>query len=294
MLQVRLRAHGIKLKPKKYKLFKLEVNYLGQIVSASGYRLDPANVEAVLSLQKSNPSTVREVRKLLGLLGYYRRYIPNFARTAYPLYQLLQADPDNVARTVRGNKQHSKRGSIPSSKPVVWGEHQKALEKLLDHLTSAPVLGYPDFSQPFVLHADPSQEGLGAVLYQRQDGKMRVIGYGSRSLTKAERNYHLHSGKLEFLALKWVVCEHFRDYLYYALYYAPHFVIYTDNNPLTYMLTTAGFEARYFVEPYCFLASVTEWKPVTVRDLLVSNNIYHIWSQEPDLESELAELCLEN
>ena len=90
-----------------------------------------------------------EVRKLLGRLGYYRRYIQNFARMAYPIYQLLQADPDNVARTVRGNKQHSKRGSVPSSKPVVWGEqHQKALEKLLDHLTSAPVLGYPDFSQP--------------------------------------------------------------------------------------------------------------------------------------------------
>ena len=236
----RLRAHGIKLKPKKCKLFKREVNYLGQIVSASGYRLDPANVEAVLSLQKNNPSTVREVRKLLGLLGYYRRYIPNFARTAYPLYQLLQADPDNVARTVRGNKQYSKRGSVPSSKPVVWGEqHQKALEKLLDHLTSAPVLGYPDFSQPFVLHTNASQEGLGAVLYQRQDGKMRVIGFWPRSLTKAERNYHLHSGKLEFLALKWAVCEHFRDYLYYA----PHFVIYTDNNPLTYVLTTAKLNA---------------------------------------------------
>ena len=194
------------------------MNYLGQIVSASGYRLDPANVEAVLSLKKSNPSTVGEVRKLLGLLDYYRRYIPNFARTACTLYQLLHADPDNVARTVRGNKQHSKRGSVPSSKPVVWGEqHQKALEKLLDHLTSAPV--YPDFSQPF--------------------GKMRVIGYGSWSLTKAERNFHLHSGKLEFLALKWAVCQHFRDYLYYA----PHFVIYTDNNPLTYMLTTAKLNA---------------------------------------------------
>ena len=99
------------------------------------------------------------------------------------------------------------------------------------------MLGYPDFSQPFVLNTDASQEGLGAVLYQRQDGKMRVIGFWPRSLTKAERNYHLHSGKLEFLALKWVVCEHFRDYLYYA----PHFVIYTDNNPLTYVLMTAKF-----------------------------------------------------
>ena len=101
------------------------------------------------------------------------------------------------------------------------------------------MLGYPDFSQPFVVHTDASQEGLGAVLYQRQDGKMRVTGYGSRSLTKAERNYHLHSGKLEFLALKWAVCQYFRDYLYYA----PHFIIYTDNKPLTYVLTTAKLNA---------------------------------------------------
>ena len=131
----RQRAHGIKLKPKKWKLFKREVNYLGQIVSASAYRSDPANVEVVLSLKKSNPSTVGEVRKLLGRLGYCRRYIQNFGRMAYPIYQLLQADPDNVARTVRGNKQHSKRGSVPSSNSVVWGEqHQKALINKNHHL----------------------------------------------------------------------------------------------------------------------------------------------------------------
>ena len=110
---------------------------------------------------------------------------------------------------------------------------------MLDHIVSPPILGYPDFSKSFVLHTDASQEGLGAVLYQKQDGKMRVIGYGSRSLTKAEKNYYLHSGKLEFLALKWAVCEHFRDYLYHV----PDFIVYTDNNPLTYVLTTAKLNA---------------------------------------------------
>ena len=69
---------------------------------------------------------------------------------------------------------------------------------------------------------------------------MRVIGYGSRTLTPAERNYHLHSGKLEFLALKWSICDKFRDYLYYA----PTFTVYTDNNPLTlYVLSTARLNA---------------------------------------------------
>eukprot|EP00795_Rhopilema_esculentum_P008615 gene8615-14627_t len=96
-------------------------------------------------------------------------------------------------------------------------------------------MAYPDFSIPFVLHSDTSQEGLGAVLYQKQQGKMRVIGYASRTLSPAERKYHLHSVKLEFLALKCDVTEQFRDYLFSA----PKFTIYTDNNPLTYVMSTA-------------------------------------------------------
>lgn len=76
------------------------------------------------------------------------------------------------------------------------------------------IMAYPDFEQPFVLHADATSEGLGAVLYQEQGGKLRVVGHGSRTLTPAERNYHLHTGKLEFLALKWAVTDKFRDYVF--------------------------------------------------------------------------------
>ena len=97
------------------------------------------------------------------------------------------------------------------------------------------VMAYPDFERPFVLHTDASSEGLGAVLYQEQGGKLRVVGYGSRTLTPAERSYHLHSGKLEFLALKWAITDKFRDYLFYA----PSFTVFTDNNPLTYVMSSA-------------------------------------------------------
>ncbi|KAJ8015950.1 hypothetical protein DPEC_G00002020 [Dallia pectoralis] len=86
-----------------------------------------------------------------------------------------------------------------------------------------------------VRYLDASNQGLGAVLYQHQNGNLRVIAYGSRTLTAAEQNYHLHSGKLEFLALKWAVTEKFRDYLYYA----PTFTVFSDNNPLTYVLSSA-------------------------------------------------------
>lgn len=106
-------------------------------------------------------------------------------------------------------------------------------------LVSPPVLAYVDFNLPFTLHTDASERGLGAILYQRQDGKLRVIGYSSRTLTAAEKNDRLHSGKLEFLALKWAMCEKFRDYLFYA----PHFTVYTDNNPLTYVMSMTKLNA---------------------------------------------------
>ena len=68
---------------------------------------------------------------------------------------------------------------------------------------------------------------------------MKVIIYASRNLTPAEKNYHLHSGKLEFLALKWSVTEKFRDYLYYA----NEFIVYSDNNHLLYVMSTANLNA---------------------------------------------------
>lgn len=113
------------------------------------------------------------------------------------------------------------------------------MSNFIDELTSAPVMAYPDFELPLILHTNASNEGLGAVLYQQQDGKLRVIDYASRSLSPAEKKYHLHSGKLEFLALKWAMTEHFRDYLLHA----KSFTVFTDNNPLTYILRTAKLNA---------------------------------------------------
>jgi hypothetical protein len=101
-------------------------------------------------------------------------------------------------------------------------------------------MAYHEHNNYFVLRTDASESGLGAVLCQQQNEILRVIAYGSRTLTTAEKNYYLHSGKLEFLALKWAICEQFRNYLYYA----PSFVVFTDNNPLTYyVLSTAKLNA---------------------------------------------------
>ena len=114
-------------------------------------------------------------------------------------------------------------------------EHQKVIDETVEYLKSPNVIAYPDFNVPFIVHCDASQDGLGAALYQKQGGEIRIISLASRTLTPAERNYFMHSGKLEFLALKWSITEKFKDYLING----PPFEVVTDNNPLTYVLTTA-------------------------------------------------------
>lgn len=228
-------------KPRKCDLFKPEVRYLGRIVSAEGSRMDPADTAAVRALNNKQPGTVGELRAILGLLSYYRSYIKGFSCIASPLYDLLKAPLNTeTQQNVRKKWTMKKNNSVPSSAPNQWSDvHQSVLEQLINCLVMPPVLGFPDFSQPFILHTDASNQGLGAVLYQRQNGKLRVISYGSRTLTAAEKNYNLHSGKLEFLALKWAITDKFRDYLYYA----PFFTVFSDNNPLTYVLSTAKLNA---------------------------------------------------
>ena len=103
----------------------------------------------------------------------------------------------------------------------------------------APVLSFADYSKPSLLEINASKDGLGAVLLQKgNDGKYHPIAYGSKALSKSEKNYH--SSKLEFLALKWAVTEHFWEYLQYS---PEPFLIRTDNNPLTYVMMTLNLDA---------------------------------------------------
>ena len=84
-------------------------------------------------------------------------------------------------------------------------------------------------SKLFVLHTDASDQGIGCALHQYQNDRLRVLGYGSRTLVGAETKYH--SSKLEFLSLKWSIREHFCD----SLFYADHLDVCTDFNPLVYL-----------------------------------------------------------
>ena len=120
---------------------------------------------------------------------------------------------------------------------IKWDlECQKAFDKLKELCTTTPILAYTDFGKPFKLHTDASVLGLGTLLYQVKEGVEKVISHASHSLTKFESKYPVH--KLEFLCLKWVITDQFHEYLY-----GNTFDVYTDNNPLTYVLTTAKLDA---------------------------------------------------
>ena len=221
---------GLKLNPAKCVLFKREVQYLGRIVNEGGYRMDEDSVKAVTELANKTFQTVGQVRKLMGLLSYHRRHVQSFAEIAKPLNDLLAESEEEEGKTTTTSKS-SKKG-VPSSNRILWtSEHQAALEKLISFITNPPILAYADYNSEFFLHTDASGAGLGAILYQEQHGIKRVIAYASRSLKPAERNYH--STKLEFMAMKWAICDRFRDYLSYA----DHFKVYTDNNPLLFVMS---------------------------------------------------------
>ena len=158
------------------------------------------------------PKTYIQVHMFGGLVGHYRRFIKGFANIACPLYNVLGKEV--------------KMGPVDLP-PEAW----EAIDILKGKAQSMPVLVFPDFDKPFLLETDTSKEGLRVALSQKQsNGWYHPTSFGSHSLTPAERNYH--SSKLEFLALKWSVTEHFKEYLTYA-----PFVVQTDKDLFTYVLT---------------------------------------------------------
>ena len=231
----RLIENNLKVEPEKCYLFMLIVAFLGHRVSEKGVETDPKKTAAIMDWP--TPTSAAEVLTFVCKVGYYRRYIEHFSQRAAPLYHVVNMDPNRGKRRRKGKPQTPKK---PQPGTFIWNsECQTAFDDLKQALVTAPILAYPDFEKPFVLETDASYKGLGAVLSQEQDGKMRVIAYASRSLRGAEKNHvRYNSLKLELLALKWAVTEKFRDYLL-----GTTFTVFTDNNPLRYVMTTAKLSA---------------------------------------------------
>lgn len=215
----RLHTEGLKAKLEKCFFFREEVGYLGHVISSKGVSTDPAKVEAVANWQR--PRCVTELRSFLGFASYYRRFVAGFAKLASPLHKLV-AD-------LSGTK--TRRAPNKNLEDAWTPQCEESFEALKLRLVSSPVLAYADFSLPFILEVDASFSGLGAVLSQEQEGRVRPVAYASRGLRPTERNMTNYSSmKLEFLALKWAMTEKFREYLL-----GHKCVVFTDNNPLSYI-----------------------------------------------------------
>ena len=246
----RLSKYGLRLKPKKCMFFSNEIKFLGHMVTDKGLQKDPSKIQAILDWQP--PSSVSQVRQFMGLCGFVRKFIPNFATIAAPITDLTRGYSNS-----KTNKIHNR---IREVEKFSWTEAQDQAFKALKHIIAQDVtLSYADFSRPFRLSTDACRTGLGAILEQQEaDGKWRPIGFASRRTNDTERNYATH--KLEFLALRWAISEKFSDYLR-----THRFTVYTDNNPLTYVLTNQKLDAtaqRWVasLEPYSFNI---EYKPGT-------------------------------
>uniref|UniRef100_A0A3P9CQ39 ribonuclease H n=1 Tax=Maylandia zebra TaxID=106582 RepID=A0A3P9CQ39_9CICH len=236
---LRLKEFGLKLAPEKCKFFQTSVKYLGHVVSERGVETDAEKIKALTSWPV--PTNLKELRSFLGFAGYYRRFIQGFSNIVRPLNELTAGYPPLRKGKKRPTKQQS---SMYHSPKELFGDRwtqkcQEAFEQVIGRLTSAPVLGFADPRLPYILHTDASTIGLGAALYQLQDGQLRAIAFASRGLSRSEMRYPAH--KLEFLALKWAVTEKFSDYLY-----GTEFTVVTDSNPLTYILTSAKLDATSY------------------------------------------------
>ena len=156
----RLAAAGLSINPDKCLFFRSEIKYFGFLINNEGVKVDPRKLAPILDLLA--PKNTLKIRSFLGSAGWYRRFIPNFATVAEPLFQLLK-------------KAH----------PFDWQEEQEAaLQAIKTTLTTAPVVARPDFAHPFTLQTDTSSTRVGAVLTQTIEGVERVIAYAMSSFSR--------------------------------------------------------------------------------------------------------------
>jgi hypothetical protein len=209
----RLRAAGLKLNLQKARLFQRETKFLGFIVSGDGRRPDESKVEAVASWPR--PKNVAQLRSLLGLAAYNRRFVPQFSHLAKPLYDLTRAG-------VR----------------FVWTDAQEqAFLEIKQRLSTTPLLCHYDRDAELVLDTDCSDHGLGACLSMIVDGKERVVAYYSKLLSKTERRYCVT--RKELLAVVKAL-SHFHVYLYGH----KRFTIRTDHSSLRWLMNFKDLEGQ--------------------------------------------------
>ena len=207
---------GLKAHPDKSIFMAEGVEYLGHVVSPAGLSPHAARVAAFKQLRL--PVTKEELSSQLGVLGFYRCYLPGYSSIAEPLRKLRKQSAPSVLQ---------------------WDEETKAAyQGLLDGLTRGDVvLRREDPARPFMLHTDWSTRGLGAVLTQvDEQGEEHMVACISRSLNTHEQRYPAWKGEL--LAVVWAV-KHFKPYLA-----ARDFTVCTDHRPLLWLMSAADLAGQ--------------------------------------------------
>lgn len=223
----KIQAAGLTLNVNKCEWARREVRYLGYHLGNGQLRPQVDKVEAIR--RSPRPRTKKEVRSVLGLVGWYRRFVQNFASIAAPLTDLLD-------KTVRN--------------PIPWtGSCETAFNTLKEKMCSSPVLQSPDFSQRFLVQVDASAIGLGAVLAQGCEGERKIVVYLSRKLLPRETRYS--AVEKEGLAIKWAL-----DSLRYYLL-GREFDLETDHKALSWIQTMKDHNSRVTrwylaLQPYNF------------------------------------------
>ncbi len=211
---------------------------LGHVICEDGVKTDPGKIKAITDVQAADlmdsdgvTPCHKKIRLFLGMVLYYQHFIERCFVKAKPLFDLI-SKTDTTCSRGRRRKLNSKAVRVKLS-PTDWNDKcQKAFDTLKEDLLTSVTLAHPDFNCDFILAVDASFDGLGAVLSQIPEGSTmaRLVAFASKTLSRSQMNYPAH--RLEFLALKWVICDKFHYWLK-----GHHFTAWTDNNPLTYILT---------------------------------------------------------
>jgi len=239
----RLRAANLSARPSKCFLGFKEIEYLGYVVGNNRITVEKQKMEKIANVAR--PETKKQVRAFLGLVGFYRRFVPHFAEIALPLTDLT-------------------KGSNPQK--VKWDEHcERAFQTLKGQLTSQPVCCLPDLALPFVLRTDASDVGLGAVLLQDQGFGLQPISFASKKLQSAEKNYA--TIEKECLAILWAV-KKFSQYVM-----GRKFTIQCDHQPLMHLSRIKQTNPRLLrwalqLQPYNFQVEVIPGKSNVDADFL--------------------------
>ena len=195
---------GVTLKISKCNFANNVVDFLGYELSEKGVKPQKRLTEAIRTF--STPQNRKEVRRFLGLAGFYRRFIPDFANISRPLNALTS---DNVL--------------------FKWtNDCELAFNSLKDKLSSEPVLSFPRIGEPFVVEVDASDYAVGGVLSQmNSDNQLHPVAYMSIALKPSEQNWCPHSKEAYALLLAT------RDWHVYLA--GQKFVLNSDHNPLVHL-----------------------------------------------------------